>query len=72
MCPVRTFLVLCYTLRESSIGGERMQVPETQKVPTNFAESYERTLVPVIFQPWARELIRRVTPQDGEHILDLA
>lgn len=37
-----------------------------------FAERYETTLVPVIFTPWARELIRRARPQDGEHILDLA
>lgn len=38
----------------------------------NFAQRYETTLVPVIFQPWARELIRRAAPRDGEHILDLA
>ena len=40
--------------------------------PRNFAERYETVLVPVIFEPWARELIRRAKPQDGEHILDLA
>ena len=37
-----------------------------------FAERYESVLVPVIFQPWARELIRWAVPRDGEHILDLA
>jgi ubiquinone/menaquinone biosynthesis C-methylase UbiE len=43
----------------------------TQTVAT-FAERYETTLVPVIFQPWARELIRRAKPKKGEAILDLA
>ena len=38
----------------------------------NFAERYEAVLAPVIFQPWAKELIRRAAPQDSEHILDLA
>ncbi len=38
----------------------------------NFAERYEATLVPVIFRPWAAELIRQAPPRDGEHILDLA
>ncbi|KFE35449.1 Methyltransferase type 11 [Thioclava atlantica] len=37
-----------------------------------FAERYQSVLVPVIFEPWARELIRRARPQSGEHILDLA
>ena len=37
-----------------------------------FAESYDATLGPVIFQPWAREMIARADPKDGEHILDLA
>ncbi len=40
--------------------------------PTGFAERYHATLVPVIFQPWARELLRRMSPRDGDHILDLA
>ena len=40
--------------------------------PDNFAERYEATLVPVVFEPWARELIRRATPRNSEHILDLA
>ncbi|WP_347310537.1 class I SAM-dependent methyltransferase [Defluviimonas sp. SAOS-178_SWC] len=39
--------------------------------PTRFASRYETVLVPVIFRPWARELIRRADPRDGEHILDL-
>ncbi|WP_109465884.1 class I SAM-dependent methyltransferase [Albibacillus kandeliae] len=39
---------------------------------TTFAERYESTLVPVIFRPWAKELIRRANPRDGEAILDLA
>lgn len=38
----------------------------------NFAESYEATLVPVVFEPWAEELIRRARPRNSEHVLDLA
>lgn len=38
----------------------------------SFADRYETTLVPVIFRPWAQELIRRAAPRDGENILDLA
>lgn len=39
---------------------------------TSFAERYQAVLVPVIFEPWARELIGRVKPQAGDDILDLA
>jgi ubiquinone/menaquinone biosynthesis C-methylase UbiE len=38
----------------------------------NFATRYQSVLVPVIFEPWARELISRAALQGGEHILDLA
>ncbi len=47
----------------------------TGKAPTEqetFADRYDAVMVPVIFQPWARELIRRVAPKDGDRILDLA
>ena len=37
-----------------------------------FADRYQSVLVPVIFEPWARDLVRRADPQAGEHILDLA
>lgn len=37
-----------------------------------FADRYQSILVPVIFEPWAQELIRRADPASGEHILDLA
>ena len=40
--------------------------------PYAFADRYDAVMVPVIFQPWARELIRRVTPRGGERVLDLA
>lgn len=40
--------------------------------PSGFADRYQSVLVPVIFEPWARDLIRRARPRDGEHILDLA
>lgn len=39
---------------------------------TTFADRYQSVLVPVIFEPWARELIRRAAPTSGENILDLA
>lgn len=39
---------------------------------TEFAERYDAVMVPVIFRPWAQELLRRVPPQDGQAILDLA
>ncbi|WP_162798240.1 class I SAM-dependent methyltransferase [Sulfitobacter sp. SK011] len=39
---------------------------------STFAERYQSVLVPVIFEPWASELIRRAEPGNGEHILDLA
>lgn len=38
---------------------------------SGFANRYQSVLVPVIFEPWARELIRRALPIDGVHILDL-
>lgn len=39
---------------------------------STFAERYDVVMVPVIFQPWARELIRRCPPADGDRVLDLA
>lgn len=36
------------------------------------AEHYERELVPVLFEPWARELVDLADPQPGEQVLDLA
>ncbi|MDU8909720.1 class I SAM-dependent methyltransferase [Aestuariicoccus sp. MJ-SS9] len=40
--------------------------------PATFAERYQSVLVPVIFEPWARELMRRAAPRTGDRILDLA
>lgn len=40
--------------------------------PITFADRYQSVLVPVIFEPWARELIKRSEPEEGEHVLDLA
>ncbi len=42
------------------------------KNATTFADRYQSILVPVIFEPWAKELIRRAEPQPDEHVLDLA
>jgi ubiquinone/menaquinone biosynthesis C-methylase UbiE len=49
-----------------------MNSEEKKGAARNFAERYEATLVPVIFQPWAKELISRAAPKDGDNILDLA
>ncbi|WP_428673636.1 class I SAM-dependent methyltransferase [Roseibium sp.] len=38
----------------------------------SFADRYDSVMVPVIFQPWAQELIRRMPPAEGGRILDLA
>ena len=37
----------------------------------SFAKRYDAVMVPVIFQPWARELMRRAPPRQGDHVLDL-
>lgn len=37
----------------------------------NFASRYQSVLVPTIFVPWAKELIRRVDMKGGERVLDL-
>lgn len=44
----------------------------TEGKSATFADRYQSVLVPVIFEPWAKELIRRASPHGGEHILDLA
>lgn len=49
-----------------------MTVDVENTAPANFAERYESVLLPVIFQPWAREIVERAVPADGEDILDLA
>ncbi len=38
----------------------------------NMAERYEEFLVPVIFHPWARDLLRRADVKPGNRLLDLA
>lgn len=38
----------------------------------NPAEVYERYLVPALFLPWGKELLRRAKPLPGERVLDLA
>ncbi len=39
--------------------------------PSSFADRYDTVLVPVIFQPWAQEMLARTRPHDGLRILDL-
>ena len=36
------------------------------------AESYERFMVPSLFDPWSFHLIQRANPQPGERVLDIA
>lgn len=36
------------------------------------AESYERFMVPSLFEPWSFHLIQRANPQPGERVLDIA
>jgi ubiquinone/menaquinone biosynthesis C-methylase UbiE len=43
-----------------------------QVVPVNFAEAYERFLVPAIFRPWANDLLDRIRPNGAESLLDVA
>lgn len=36
------------------------------------SESFERYIVPALFEPWAEKLIRFAQPRPGEHVLDVA
>ena len=38
----------------------------------SMAERYEEFLVPVIFDPWARNLLQRAELKPGDRLLDLA
>lgn len=41
-------------------------------VPQSLGERYERYLAPVLFEPWAADLVARAAPQPDERILDVA
>lgn len=41
-------------------------------VAQNQAANYDRYLSPIIFVPWAADLVARAAPQPDEHILDVA
>jgi len=41
------------------------------RMDPTFAERYETYLVPVIFRPWAEEMLDRARPVRGERVLDL-
>ncbi|WP_269583568.1 class I SAM-dependent methyltransferase [Roseibium sp. Sym1] len=49
-----------------------MSTHESNRQNGTFAERYDSVMVPVIFQPWAREMLRRQPPSAGDRILDLA
>lgn len=36
------------------------------------AKNLEHYLVPTIFRPWAEDLLNHISPQQGEHVLDIA
>ncbi len=40
--------------------------------PPNPAEAYDSILVPIMFDPWADELLARIGLKPGEHVLDVA
>ncbi len=40
--------------------------------PAEAAEAYELHMVPVLFGPWARDLLDIVDSRDGERVLDVA
>lgn len=42
------------------------------ETPRNPAETYEHSMVPVLFEPWARRLVQVADPQPGERVLDVA
>ncbi|HEX4009346.1 MAG TPA: class I SAM-dependent methyltransferase [Solirubrobacteraceae bacterium] len=50
------------------MSGARSEAFVTASVP----EAYDRLLVGPVFEPWARELVRRVAPAPGATVLDLA
>lgn len=39
---------------------------------TSVAENYERNLVPIIFAPWAAELVETAALRRGDRVLDVA
>lgn len=45
--------------------------PREWQVKGNLAENYERYLVPVIFRPWAADLIERLELGEDERLLDV-
>ncbi|MCA0042828.1 class I SAM-dependent methyltransferase [Celeribacter litoreus] len=46
--------------------------PETLlNAAESFAERYDRVMVPVIFRPWAQELLRSLAPGSRDRVLDL-
>ena len=39
---------------------------------TSVAENYERNLVPIVFAPWADELVETAALRQGDRVLDVA
>ena len=63
-------MIFMESVKRSDRGAFSMNRNSTQ--PVTFADRYQSVLVPVIFEPWANELLRRAPPRPGEHVLDLA
>jgi ubiquinone/menaquinone biosynthesis C-methylase UbiE len=42
------------------------------ELPYNVAENYERNLVPIVFAPWANELVETAALRQGDRVLDVA
>ena len=39
---------------------------------SSVASGYDNTLVPILFEPWAAQLVEEYQPWEGRHVLDLA
>jgi ubiquinone/menaquinone biosynthesis C-methylase UbiE len=63
-------MIFMESVKRSDRGAFSMNRNSTQ--PVTFADRYQSVLVPVIFEPWENELLRRAPPRPGEHVLDLA
>jgi ubiquinone/menaquinone biosynthesis C-methylase UbiE len=64
------------TNRATPTGAERRTPPERDLTRpwagAAPADAYQRHLVPLLFEPWGRDLVALGAPQPGERVLDLA
>jgi len=53
-------------------GGHVVTAQSDWNFLTSVAENYERNLVPIIFAPWADELVETAWPRQEDRVLDVA